>query len=112
MNKYTWAVLETDKKMGTMEVLFSYDGLETTLNMPLPTVETDLALWIDKFAPVSTWAARAKTFAAVKVGDSGEAEFDIMRDTVETPVENGSWAEEYLRAMVYQVLEEIRESSV
>lgn len=99
-------VTATDTTAGTMVVEFDNGGAKTSLNLPLPPVEHSLEAWVALYAPPP------KTeIADVQVGMSGSIEAQAEVQT-ETPNTVGSWNEEYLRAMIYQVLEEIRESEV
>lgn len=109
MTKYAWAIESTDPITHTMVVAYTVAGKTTHLNLPLPSEGEDLSSWIDVHAPRAEWT-RGNSMS-VQVGTSGEGNIE---GEIESDVPNimGSWNEEYLRAMIYTILEEIRESTV
>lgn len=106
MSTYTWEIESVDRAAGCMVVRYTHDSTTVRLNAPLPPVDEDLARWVVGFAP--TWGY-TRELADVAPGATGEAEVTALP---EAPNVVGSWSDEYLRAMIYQVLEEIREAQV
>jgi hypothetical protein len=114
MSTYTWEVESVNIDTGTMEVLYAADGggQDIVLNVPMPEEGADLATWVDGYAPRSMWSTKPIT---VEVGATGTGHVDAMVGDAaggEAPNTIGNWQEEYIRAMIYSVLEEVRESSV
>jgi hypothetical protein len=111
MSTYTWKIESVNIDLGTAEVEYELDGQITRLNLTMPDEGADIQAWVDAYAPRTSWTARAIT---VEVGTTGTGEVELTEPTArsETPNTIGSWQEEYLRALVYTVLEEIRESEV
>lgn len=110
MSTYTWKIESVHPETGTMEVQYTTDGHQSVLNLPMPDEDVDVGGWVDKYAPRSAWTKRTST---VQVGTTGTSKIAVEIDN-ETEIPNtiGNWQEEYLRAMIYSVLEEIHESSV
>jgi hypothetical protein len=116
---YTWKIESIDEDQATMVVAYTHEGQALSLNLHQPPARKDLAEWVNLHAPTSTWL-RAKTPATrtITVGETGSGTFAMVDAEPEHvfPTEGsniaGDMNEEYLRAIVYQVLEEIKESSV
>ncbi len=111
MNAYTWAILSKDTNTASMVVEFDHNGDKTALNLPLPPVGAVLEQWITGFAP-----PRKLDFDDVQVGTTGVVmslpDETFSSTSEDMPNLNGNWNEEYIRALIYQVMEEIREASV
>lgn len=142
MTTYTWKIESVDEDAGTMIVEFTHGEKVVVLNMqtpplvpatvppvdpaappvdptaplaaPLPPVAVDLGTWIDLFAPRQAW--EPKPPSNIEVGATGSAQVVLPAPpqvaASETPQVAGSVNEEYLRAMIYQVLEEIKDAKV
>lgn len=113
---FTWTVTSVDAVTHTMQV--EYIGNTTVLlNIPLPPTGTEIGEWVSKFTPKSFSTEPAVT--AVAVGTSGTGTVAATAATAssqttasETATTVGSWDEEYLRALIYQVLDEVEASKV
>lgn len=113
MNEYTWEVESTDTLGGTMVVKYKHGDSELRYNIPIPLKSGDLQEQIHSFAPVGEWLKNPADLHDVQVGHVGSGTFNVDQEMPsEQPNVAGSWNEEYLRAMIYQVMEEMRESEV
>ena len=113
MEQYTWTIISTDSVTNTMQVQYSYNGLDTVLNVSLPAPGADFDEHIKLYAPVQQWRALATSTASLYApGATGTHEFDLAPPPSEPATVNGNWDEEYLRALIYQVIEEINASQV
>lgn len=113
--EFTWKISSIDNQSKTMVVEYTHAGKTTPLNINQPSAGSDVEEWISRFAPIHTWAQEAKEVEVVSVGMSGTAVIEDSSDPSDDSEPSnvvGSWNEEYLRAMIYQVMEEIRESEV
>ena len=108
MSTYSWSVTAVEGEH--MSVQYVCGDKEHTLNVPVPPVETDLAGWIDMYAPRAEWQRREA--AAVQVGSSGTGSIALAGANSEAPQVRGSWNEEYLRALIYTIMEEIQDQTV
>jgi len=115
MKEFTWKIVEVDAGQGAMLVEYTHEGARTTLNLPMPPFGENLGVWVKAYAPVADWDRAETAFADVQPGMHGDDVIDDV-DPAEPLSDNanviGSWNEEYLRAIVYSVLEEMREASV
>lgn len=111
---YTWTVQSVDAAAGTMIVSYKpTDGEALHLNLPQPPLGTSVSDHVALFAPTHQWAAILNQFEPVEPGHTGTNVHELVSsDPSEAPNTTGSWNEEYLRAMIYQVLEEIKEAQV
>lgn len=107
--KYSWKIESIDEATHSMVVEYATDAHITTLNIPMATVDEDLNEHIVKYAPQYR---EAKTVSVPEVGAAGNFEIDNSPEASEQANIVGSWNEEYIRALIYTVLEEIRESTV
>lgn len=107
--EFTWKVDSVDTASRTMVVEYSHADQSTRLNIPMPDEGEDIAAWVKVYAPLYDWQRLQKPIAAIEPGMTGVGTFEAPAP-VETPNVVGSWNEEYLRALIYQILEEIRES--
>lgn len=113
MAEYTWTIESVDTATNTMVVAYDHAGSVTRYNLAIPHKDEQLESWIDQFAPRSEWArAASNELLPVVVGASGTGSVEIFAEADEQPNMVGAWNEEYLRAMIYSVLEEIREAEV
>lgn len=114
MKNFTWKIASVDTTMAHMVVDYAYDNEIHSLNIPIPPATEDREDWIKMYAPVQQWSRTASDLHTFEVGNEGSGEFELIeiQSTGEQPNVLGNWNEEYLRAMIYQVMEEIRESEV
>lgn len=106
----TWRILSKDDATRSMVVEYA-GSTSAVLNIPQPTTDHDINEWVSKYAPAPVLQARE--FHPVEVGHSGSFEHDTdATATSEQANVVGSWNEEYVRALIYSVLEEVRESTV
>jgi hypothetical protein len=113
MTTYTWEIESTDADQGTMVIMYTHAEKQTRLNLPVPDASVDVAEWVDKFAPRSQWETRS--IDHIVVGAAGEKAVEIPAvpaPAAVTPNVSGSVNEEYLRALIFQVLEEIKAAQV
>ncbi len=114
---FTWKIESVDDIAGTMVVTYvNEDGISNSYNMARPLADQDVKEWIERHAPVTNWI-RAKQqggFAPLVIGDTGDGTVapQAVSAPPETPKVLGDWGEEYLRALIYQVLEEIKENEI
>ena len=106
MTDSTWTVLSIDQSSGHMVVEYVSPDGTVSLNIPLPKVNADVNAHLSMYAPVPV---NVELFAPIEVGSTGKVE---ILSPPETPNVAGNLNEEYMRAMIYQVLEEIKESAV
>lgn len=109
---YTWKIEAVDNSARTMLVEFNKEDVVTMLNLPLPPADAVIGDWIDKFAPRQQWIPPATQ--AVVVGATGSAAVELPAPAApsEPPQTSGSVNEEYLRALIFQVIEEINAAAV
>ena len=113
MKEFSYTVQSIDKATGTMVVEYEHNGRKSALNIPIPAADADVASQIALYAPVAEWNRQDHELANFEVGHTGTGLFaEGELPTGEVPNTMGNWNEEYLRAMIYQVLEEVRESEV
>ncbi len=114
MKEFTWKIVEVNAQAGTMVVEYTYNDMSSAYNIPMPGFGEDLGEWVKVYAPVADWDRMDQIFADVQAGMHGTGTIEQAPDVVATEQPNvvGSWQEEYLRALIYQILEEIRESQV
>ncbi len=120
MHQYTWKIMSVDAPNNSMIVEYAHDTLVTSLNIPIPAAGSELPAWVDLYAPVEQWRATqaAPTIDPVAIGTEGTGTFEMVptvpeaQPASETPNVAGSVNEEYLRALIYQVLEEIKDTQV
>jgi hypothetical protein len=111
---FTWQIESKDPLTGSMVVRFTPDtapGAALSLNIPMPPVGVDVAEHVTQYAPANDWARAGAAYEEVEVGLGGASVTAPVMSS-ETPQVSGSWNEEYLRALIYQVLEEMKESAV
>lgn len=103
----TWKIVSKDDTNRTMVVQYNNDA-EALLNIAQPPRGHDLGEWIGSHFPQNR-VATDDDFEPVVVGAEGQSSTDRIS---QAPNVVGSWNEEYLRAMIYQIMEEMRESTV
>lgn len=111
MSTYAWKIDLVNTESNTMEVSYTKDEKKTTLNLPIPPLGENVSEWIDRFAPRSRWATMPTD--AIIVGSEGLGVIELDEPApapspAPAPAPSSSLNEEYLRALIYQVLEEIR----
>ena len=113
---YTWKVISIDASTNHMLVEYSTDSTADKLNLPIPAIGEDIAAHIDKFAPKNKWVDTSTiTTDHVSTGTNGtsiltEPEPDPgPSDTVQFM---GTYHEEYIRALIYQIIEETKTESL
>lgn len=108
---YNWKILSIDKASAHMVVEYSTDTESHSLNIPTPKRTVDLSEWVHKFAPHSRWEVRDEfDFETLDPNASGTNNTGIVEESRPNVV--GNWGEEYLRALVYQVLEELKDEEL
>lgn len=115
MKNGTWKIVAVDKKNETMVVQFDHTSGKIDLNLVIPREDVNLEQYIEMHAPTSTWVQKQTPIMAVTVGMQGDLaihEATEVKSESESVNAVGSWSDEYLRAMIYQVFEEIKESTV
>jgi len=117
MYEYTWQIENVDPSTGTMVVIYEHEGVQARYNIHIPPTDVDVGQWVDNYAPKAAWELMKNPINTdhVKIGQSGTNAWEPPKEEPalsETPNINGAWNEEYLRAMIYSVLEEIKESQV
>ena len=109
MDTFSWKVISKDDETGTMVVEFTKaESAPVRLNIQQPLAGVDVHEHVTKYAPFVQFPAATQEFQPVEVGASGSGTVPQPAAT-EPPVVSGNANEEYLRALIYQVLEEIRE---
>lgn len=116
MTTYAWKIDSTNAELNTMQVTYTFETKVTPLNLPIPPAGTDISEWIDKFAPRSTWEIVSTDGIVIGAEGSGVVELPepepVTAPTPQAPNMTGSVNEEYLRALIFQVIEEINASNV
>jgi hypothetical protein len=111
---YTWKIISIDAVNNHMIVEYTTDSVVDKFNLPVPSKEDDIAAHIDKFAPKHKWLQR-DSVDHISEGMSGTSELIVPEsdpgpsDTVQFM---GTFHEEYIRALVYQVIEETKTESL
>jgi hypothetical protein len=78
MTTYSYEILSTDAKTGTMEVRYTRHGHEPVLvAVPLPRVGVGLKEIVAAYAPLAVWEVAEAPFAEVEVGASGEMDLSV-----------------------------------
>jgi len=112
---YTWKIISVDALNHHMVVEYSTDSIVDKLNLPIPAKEVDIAVHIDKFAPKQRWEQRDSTATDhVSVGTTGISSLTVSEQPGQTETAQlvGTFQEEYIRALIYQVIEEIKTESI
>lgn len=117
MIPFTWQIESIDPRGGCMVVRYTPDAapnIAVSLNIPMAVTGSDVAEHVKTFAPANEWNRVLNGgFEPVEIGLGGAGVLAVdQAQGSEAPVLSGSWNEEYLRAMIYQVLEEMKESAV
>lgn len=126
MTTYAWKIDSVNADAGTMIVTYmiqvpaeepeTFDEKKTTLNLPVPALGVVVGEWIDKFAPRANWVQVPVDNIVVGSVGGGMIEVPVPEPVIppvnEQPNVIGAWNEEYLRAMIYQVIEEINGAAV
>lgn len=112
---FEWQVESVDDTLGTMVVQYKVDGIDeaVSLNIPRPLASfttDEIHSHIAKFLPQQLMKQVLPEYADLAPGSTGRSAVSFAEETPDVPNLVGSWNEEYIRAMVYLVLEEIRES--
>jgi hypothetical protein len=115
---FSWVVESTDMATHHMVVKYTPDGapgLARSLNIPIPAEGVNVEEHVRSYAPTTEWqrVVDVTPSADVQVGLGGTTTVDKSSMEVATPEVAqtvGDWQEEYLRALIYQVLEEVREA--
>jgi hypothetical protein len=112
---YTWKIISVDTLNHHMVVEYSTDSVVDKLNLPIPAKEEDIAAYIDRFAPKKRWEQKDPVnFDHVSENMSGTLNLNVSEQSgqSENSQFTGSFHEEYIRALIYQVLEEINDESL
>lgn len=113
---YTYTILSVDNPSKTMVVRFETDGRSPVdLNINIPVEGSNINEHIEKYSPIQMWLSLAVPSAAVSEGYTGIGTYVQPEPTPEPDpqsVTSGSINEEYLRALIFQVLEEIKAAAV
>lgn len=109
MTTYAWTIDSTDADSGTMIVSYTNNEKTTALNIPVPDLGADIPAWIDKFAPRSSW--QAKAVDEIVIGATGEAtiELPVVSPAPQIP---GAVNEQYLRTLIRQIIDEMNAAPV
>jgi hypothetical protein len=95
-----------------MIVEYKSEGLEShQFNMSIPSEGTNVDEYIQKYAPIQRWVVQTAPLATVAEGHEGVATYVASVAPVPPPV-GSAVNEEYIRAMIFQVLEEIKAAKV
>lgn len=113
MKEFTWKVESVNTEAATMVVEYKQDDKTSMLNIPMvPTgVEPNdhVALYVP-FKPEKN----LDEFVQLEVGYEGTVVPQAMEPESEEAAQatkvNGGWNEEYIRALIYQVLDEREEN--
>lgn len=109
----TWKIVSKDEQTHSMVVEYSGD-FNQLLNIPIPPADKELDEWVRMYLPQHVLVQNEPHSDAV-VGATGSFTIEaqqVVGQLSEQPNVVGSWNEEYIRALIYTVLEEIRESTV
>lgn len=107
----TWTILSKDLSTGSMVIEYSGD-VSLQLNIPIPSSDKDLEEWVSSYLPAQVHIQQDLHEAPVGHSGAFTVEPPAAVEPSDVPNTTGSWNEEYLRAMIYQVLEEIKEAQV
>jgi hypothetical protein len=108
-----WKIVSKDQQTHSMVVEYTGD-FNQLLNIPIPPADKELEEWVRMYLPQHVLVQHEPHSDAV-VGACGSFTVDTQvagGQLSEQPNVVGSWNEEYIRALIYTVLEEIRESTV
>ena len=104
----SWKIVSKDDNTHSMIVQYGEDS-DHLLNIQQPPRGTTIGSWVSAHAPREL-VQSDDDFEQVWVGEEGVLEDPSPMSESANVV--GNWNEEYLRAMIYQILEEMRESAV
>ena len=112
---FKWAIEAKDDTTRTMVVSYSLadnSGMQK-FNIPQPPAGSNIDEHIASYAPFKSWVT-PPTFEQVESGTTGVGTIlpPVVVEPSAPPNVAGNWNEEYLRAMIYQVLEEIKAAQV
>ncbi len=106
-----WKILSKDATTNSMVVEYSGEGTAAVaLNIPMPPTSASPDDWVKQYLPSSM--VEPLEYHDLEVGH--ESTFEVSAGAltaVEQPSVIGSWSEEYIRALIYTVLEEIKDSA-
>jgi hypothetical protein len=114
---YKWEIISVDMPTNHMVVAYSTDSGVDKLNLPIPDKGQNISVYLDKFAPKHRWEAKdpADTDHVAEGMSSTSKLTSSSRAITEQPETHrilGVFQEEYIRALIYQVVEEIKDESV
>jgi hypothetical protein len=111
---YSYSISSVDNASKTMIVEYKSEGLEShQFNMHIPAEGVSVDEYIQKYAPIQRWIVMSSPLATVVEGHEGVATYAAPVATPEPQmVTDGVVREEYLRALIFQVLEEIKAAQV
>lgn len=109
MIEYQWKILDADKQHNSLVVEYTAGANSMKLNLPYPKSGT-IDEHVSQYVPSELFDNFANENINISVGDSGVGFHIGNIEVPEAPNVLGNWNEEYLRAVIYQVLTEIRET--
>ena len=112
---FTWEIESVHPAISSMVVKYSIGEASISINIPIPSVGEDLAEQISRRAPhviQSRDEIQQSFHPDARPGLAGDVVTSVHGARSEPPQMAGDWQEEYLRAVIYQVLQEIKESEV
>ena len=114
---YTWKIISIDQINHHMIVEYSIDSMVDKLNLPIPDKGQNISVYLDKFAPKHRWEAKDPADTDhVAEGMSSTSKLVSSSSAITAQPEThrilGVFQEEYIRALIYQVVEEIKDESV
>jgi hypothetical protein len=109
---YTYAIQSVDTVQKTMVVGYQSPGLEPVqLNIGIPAAGVNLDAYLQKHAPTSKWTASSVVLMEITAGYAGTATYTAPAPAP-APTTPSTVNEEYIRALIFQVLEEIKAAAV
>jgi len=109
---YTWCIMSADPIRKSMIVEYTYNGSSGLYNLPAQRLGQDLSEVVDLFAPRDHWEGPMDV-SHIQIGQTGTNL--VVKQPVIASTSTGliSDAQEvYIRSLIYQVLDEINNSTV
>lgn len=108
MNTFEWTITGVNEELAQFTVTYKMGDREITLCLPLTDTGKTIEQVIETYFPSHLF--EEKKLMSVQPGMSGVA--SAKTRVSELPTMYGSWAEEDIRAMIYDVIQQTKQEEV